>query len=630
VARKLPGLRRELDASSLFSVAYGEIASSIYFALGIVALYAVGFTPFVLLGVGLLFLLVALSYAEATTALPETGGAATFVRRASNDLAGFMTGWALFLDYLIVIALSALFVPHYLAGALQVGALDRNPWDVVVGVAVIVLVGAARLIRRPSFYAIGTIVPALDVIAQIVLIVFGFALLFSPGAVMEGTSLGTAPTVHDLVFAIPLAMLAFTGLETVANLSEEAKRPSVDLPRSLFLAIGTVVTAYVAIAIVGLSAFPGPKTELGTVWLRSPLVGIAEQIRANTTAGVGDAIRFFVGASGALILLASVTTSISGFCRLAYSLGEHGQLPRAFGRLHRRTLVSPQAIVSVTLVSSAIVVGSGFLRHDVVYLASLFSFGVLLAFTATQVAVIKLRISEPDLPRPYRTPVNVVIRGAEVPLPAIAGATLTFAVWILAMVTHPSARYIGPAWLLLGVAVFAGVRLSHGEGLTERVIAPDTVRFDDVPHFRRILVPMKLGVIGEEMAATAVKLASEHRARVEALHVVCVPLSQSIDAEMPDAHAQADASLDEARALGSEHGVEVDVVTVRARAIGRAIVDRARETDADLIVLGSSPRWRRQSRFFSPTVDFVLRQAPCEVLIVAFPQNVLDAEAELV
>jgi basic amino acid/polyamine antiporter, APA family len=629
VARKLPGLRRELDARSLFSVAYGEIASSIYFALGIIALHAVGFTPVVLLGVGLLFLLVALSYAEATSALPETGGAATFVRRATNDFLGFMTGWVLFLDYLIVIALSALFVPHYLAGALRVGALDHNPWDVVVGVAVIVAVGAIRLARRPSLYALSVVIPALDVIAQIVLVVFGFALLVSPHSVTHGTSLGTAPTVHSLVFAIPLAMLAFTGLETVANLAEEARRPGVDLPRSLFAAIGTVVTVYVAIAIVGLSAYPGPHTELGTTWLRSPLVGIAEAIKAQTTSGVGDAIRFFVAASGALILVASVTTSISGFCRLAYSLGEHGQLPRAYGRLHRRTLVSPYAIVSVVVVSSAIVVISGFIRHDVAYLASLFSFGVLLAFTATQLAVIKLRVAEPDLPRPYRTPLNITVRRSEIPVPAIVGAVLTFAVWIAGVVTHPGARYVGPAWLLVGIVVFVVVRRSHGEGLTERVVAPDTVVFADVPHFKRVLVPMKLGIIGEEMAATAVKLAAEHHATVEALFVVLVPLELPLDAAMPQAEARASASLEEARALGADHGVDVKTQTLRARAIGKAIVEHARATDADLIVLGSSPRWRRQSRFFSPTVDFVLRQAPCEVLIVAFPQRVLDEELAL-
>jgi APA family basic amino acid/polyamine antiporter len=629
VARKLPGLRRELGARSLFTVAYGEIASSIYFALGIVALHALGFTPLVLLGVGLLFLLVALSYAEATSALPETGGAATFVRRASNDLFGFLTGWALFLDYLIVIALSALFVPHYIGGAFQIDALDHNPWDVVAGVCVILGVAAIRLVRRPSLYTFAFFVPALDVVTQLVLIGFGFALLFSRHALTHGTSLGHAPTVRSLAFSIPLAMLAFTGLETVANLAEEARRPGVDLPRSLFVAIGTVVTTYVAIALVALSAFPGPHTALGTTWLRAPLVGVAQQIRDHTSSDLGDTIRFFVGASGALILVASVTTSISGFSRLAYSLGEHGQLPRAFGRLHRRTLVSPQAIISAALISSGIVIATSFFKHDVAFLASVFSFGVLLAFTATQLAVIKLRIDEPDLPRPYRSPLNVRFRNSELPVPAIVGAALTFAVWVLALATHPGARYAGPAWLAVGVVVFVAVRKAHGEGLTQRVIAPDTVHFHDVPQFHRVLVPMKLGVIGEEMVATAVKLAAEHGAKVEAVHVVLVPLDQAIDAPMDDAEARAEASLDEAKALGAELDVEVVATIIRARAIGRAIVDRARDCGADLIVLGSSPRWRRQSRFFSPTVDFVLRQAPCEVLIVAFPQRVLDDEADI-
>ena len=177
MARKLPGFRRELDARALFSVAYGEVASSIYFALGVIAAYALGFTPLVLLGVGLLFLVVSLSYAEGTAALPETGGAATFVRRAFNDFLGFVTGGALFLDYVIVIALSALFLPHYAAGAIQVHALDRNPWDVIVAVLVIVVVAIVRLVRRPSLYGVGIVIPALDLLTQVLLVVLGFALI---------------------------------------------------------------------------------------------------------------------------------------------------------------------------------------------------------------------------------------------------------------------------------------------------------------------------------------------------------------------------------------------------------------------------------------------------------------------
>jgi len=595
----------------------------------VIALHAVGFTPLVLLGAGLLFLLVALSYAEATSALPETGGAATFVRRAANDLAGFLTGWALFLDYLIVIALSALFLPHYLAAAIRVDAIDHEPWDTVVAVAAIVLIAGIRLVRRPSLYTFGLIVPALDLFTQLLLVGFGFAVLFSPGALTHGTSLGTAPTWHSLLFAIPLAMLAYTGLETVANLAEEARRPGVDLPRSVFAAIGTVVTIYVAIAVVALSAFPGPHSELGTRWLRAPLVGVATEIQGQVPGWLGDTIRFFVGASGALILMAAITTSISGFSRLAYSLGEHGQLPRVFGRLHRRTLVSPQAIASVAVLTVGIVIASSFISHAVTFLASVFSFGVLLAFTAAQLAVIRLRIVEPDLPRPYRTPFNFHYRGAAIPLPACIGAVLTFAAWVIALVTHPGARYAGPAWLAAGLVVYALVRRSQGEGLMERVSSAAELKIADMPHFHKILVPLKLGIIGEEMAATAAKLAAEHGASVEALHVINVPLDQHLDAELEADEARAEASLVEAKALGAELGVEMHGKTVRGRAIGRAIVDRAKEIDADLIVLGSSPRWRRQSRFFSPTVDFVLRQAPCEVLIVAFPQAVLDEELAL-
>jgi APA family basic amino acid/polyamine antiporter len=448
----------------------------------------------------------------------------------------------------------------------------------------------------------------------------------TPDALTRGTSLGTHPTWHALAFSLPLAMLAFTGLETVANFAAEARRPGVDLPRSLFGGIATVVVLYVAIAVVAVSAFPGPDTELGGRFIRAPLLGIADRLRHELPWGLGHVLRVYVGLTGALILAAAVTTSISGFTRLAYSLGEHGQLPRSFGRLSRRAHVSPHALVAVTVTSIAIVIVTPYFRHDVATLASIYSFGVLVAFTAAQLAVIKLRFDEPDLERPYRVPFGVRIGRAEVPVPAIVGAIATFVVWIVAMATHPAARYAGPVWLVLGTVVFVAVRHQRGEGLMQRV---DAERGVETLTFRRILVPMKLGIIGEEMIATAIRLADEHGAEVEALHVIRVPLEQPLDAPLLEDDERADASLAEAKLLGEENGVVVDGSTIRARAIGQAIVERALEVEADLIVLGSAPRWRRQSRFFSPTVDYVLRKAPCEVLIVAFPQSVMDEELAL-
>ena len=628
MARKLPRLQRRLGAADLFGVAYGEIASSIYFALGIIAARALGLTPWVLLATGLLFLLVVLSYAEGTTELRETGGAATFVRRAFNDLAGFVTGWALFLDYLIVTALAALFLPHYLGHAIGVTSLDSRPWDTIVAVAVVLAIGASRLIRRKGLYAAGIGVAAFDLVTQLLLVVLGLAFLWSPEALTKGVSLGSSPSWHELVFAFPLAMLAYTGLETVANLAEETRRPGVQLPKSLFAGVGAVVAVYVAIAFVGLMAFPARDgtTELGTTWAGAPLMGIVAALDPHLPDWVHTPLRVYVGLSGAFILLLAAATSISGFGRLAYSLGEHGQLPRVFGRLHRRTLVSPQAVLAAVGMSAGIIIAVSPLERRYAFLASLFSFGVLLAFTAAQLAVIRLRYTDPKRRRPFKVPFNVrharrrgagpVGRRRDLPR-SPSGSPRCGRIPPLATSARRGSRS--------ALVVYAVVRHGRGAGLLEHVVSTDEQVVPEA-QFASILVPMKLGEIGEEMVATAVKLAQERGARVDALHVIKVPLDLPLDAPLDDEEARAEESIAEARALGADHDVEVRGVVVRSRAIGDAIVKAAQDTGADLIVLGSAPRWRRQSRFFSPTVDYVLKKAPCEVLIVAFPQGVLEEE----
>ena len=627
MARKLRGFERVLDAPSIFAVAYSEIGASIYFALGIVAAQALGLTPVVLLLTGLLFVVVALSYAEGTTAIPETGGAATLVRRAFNDPLGFGTGWVLFLDYLIVIALAALFFPHYVAGAVGLEGLRESPWDVVVAAVVIGVIAAVRLVRRTRIHLGAIGVALLDLLVQLLIVILGLAFLFSPETLVDGLSLADGQGWDDVAFAIPLAMLAYTGLETVANLAEEAREPGQALPRSLFSGIGLVVVMTVLIATIGMSAYPasGGETALGEEWLEAPMVGIVAALDGPLPGGLVDVLQIVVGISGALILLAAVTTSMSGCARLAHSMGEHGMLPREFGRLERRTLVSRETIVAIATIAIAAVIVTGVLADDdPAFLAGLYSFGVLLAFTAAQLAVIRLRRREPDLVRPFRARPDVRLRGVDVPLPALVGAPLTLAIWILAMITHESARWAGIGWLAIGVVVYGAVRWWNERGMLEHV---DPLVLPPGATFRRVLVPMKLGDIGEEMVATAIAIAMERDAEVEALFVVKVPREFPLDGGALPAHVEQRMrdSLDEARALGEDNGVDVKVDMVRARSIGHAIVEEATRRDSDLIVLGSSPRWRRQSRFFSPTVDYVLRRAPCEVLVVAFPQSALEA-----
>ena len=488
------------------------------------------------------------------------------------------------------------------------------------------VIAGVRIVRRTRLHSGALVVALLDLVVQAVLVLLGLALLLSPETLDAGLGFASGQSWEDLAFALPLAMLAYTGLETVANLAEEATEPGRTLPRSLFSAIGLVVVVTVLIGAIGLSAYPvsNGETALGEQWLEAPLVGIAAAFDASLPSTVVDVLEVAVGISGVLILAGAATTSFSGITRLTYSLAEHGSLPREFARLERRSVVSSEAIViAAGFALGLILVTELAAGGDPAFLASLYSFGVLIAFTAAQLAVIRLRMREPELERPYRARPNVSIGGHPLPVAALVGAPLTFVIWVLSMITHPGARYAGPVWLLAGLVIFVLVRRTRRRGLLEHVVP--VVQLPAGADFERILVPMKLGDIGEEMVATAIALAKERGAAIEAITVVRVPRKFQLEGELPsDVAARVDASLEEARALGADHGVDVHGDVVRARSIGHAIVDEAERRHADLIVLGSSPRWRRQSRFFSPTVDFVLRHASCEVLVVAFPEGTFE------
>ena len=627
--RRIPGLVRSLTGGSLASVAYGEVGSSIYFALGIVALFALGLTPWVLLAVGALFMLVSLSYAEGTAAIPETGGAAMLARRAFNDPVGFLTGWVLLLDYAIVLALTALFAPHYFGHAVGWERLTRHPWDVVGAVFIILTITVLRLIRRPGLYRIAVVVAAVAFLSQLLLIGLGFGFLFSFHDLTQGAHPGDTPTWHNLAYALPLAMLAYTGMETLANLAQEAREPGKTMPRSMFGGLGAAVLVAGVMGIVGIAAYPvvNGTTALGTEWLRAPLVGIVEALEGHMAGFLVDSLRVVIGLTGAGILIAAATTSISGIGRVVFSLGRHQMLPHVFGTFGRRSTLPPAAILGAAAVSCGLAIGAAAAGDEAKFLGSLYSFGVLITFTIAQAAVVRLRFTEPDLERPFRAPGNVRIGGRPVPVAALVGIPLTFALWIVSFATHDAARIGGPAWLALGAALYVFARVRRGAGLMESIEAakPDLVPAEEGAYMR-ILVPVKIGPIGEEMVATAIKLAEERGGSIYALHAIRVPLDLPLDAELLDQEERASASLIDAKLLASEHGIQIEGDIVRARAIGEAIVEKAKEIGADLIVMGSAPRWRRQSRFFSPTVDYVLRRAPSEVMVIAYPQGVLEEE----
>lgn len=619
--RRLPGLTPVLRRSALGGIAAGGLGSAPFLALGAIAGSALGLTPWVLLAVGLIFLVVALSYAEGLAAAPEAGGSSSLVRRAFGDQMGFAAGWLALLDYAVLAALACVAAPHYLAAALDAPALARSPGDVLVGLALVGLVATTRLVRRVRLHrvAVGLALAALTV--HLVVAGLGLVLLGLDGALVA-VAPGEAPTWRALVVALPLAALAYTGLEAVANLAAEARDPGRDLPRGLVAGVAVVIGLNVLLGLVAVSA---GVPEAGEGALAAPIAGVVAALEGALWSPAAEALRVFVGLTGALVLVALIATVFSGTGRLAYSLGQREMLPHACARLNRRTLIAPATVVGASLVVAALILVAGLGGGAPADLAALYGFGILAVATLVQLAVVRMRRTEPGLPRPFRVPGTLP---GGVPALPLAGLVVTAALWIALLATHPGVRLLGALWLLAGTVVFVASRRSERRPVlgSVDVARPDLVP-TPMPEYRRILVPLTQSAIGDELLATAVRIAAENEAAIHVLNVMRVPMDAALDAPLPDQVARAEETLAEAQALAAEQGVCVAGRVVRARAIGEAILEEAALDGSDLIMLGSSPRWRRQSRFFSPTVDYVLRRAPCEVMVVAFPDSAFGDEA---
>jgi len=646
MARKIPSLGRFLGAPTLYALAYGEISSSLYYALGLTALYALSLTPVVFLAAGLLFALAAAAYAEGGATIPEGGGSSALSRRAWGDLAGFIAGWATVLDFVIAVSLSALFLPHYVVGAFG-GKPDtlsvRQAAALAVGILVVVTV--ARLARRTEIYTIGTAVAALDLVVQVSLAALGIMLLFSWSALTHEINLGTVPTWNALAFSFPIAMIGYTGLEKVSNMVAYAKDPERSVPDSVRSSVFTVVIVYAAVATAAASAFPthadpsktaGGTTALGTTWVNAPMLGLADQIGKQGPHWAAVALRFGVGATACAILLMAISTSFSGCGRLAEAMGRHAQLPGVFGRTSRRLLHPPAAIAGVgALAVGFIVVGALYHGQEALTLASLYSFGILIAFMMTQASVVWLRIVAPEMPRPFLMKGNVWVRGRLIPVTSVVGTVLAFVAWVVALGTHPGARVVGPLWMAAGLAMYVVVRVRAGLPIVERVEeAPPPPEFITDMAYATIVVPLeRLDAIAEETMASACRLAVDSGATVVGVSAIYVPVREPIDMDLPDREREVEAVQAMAASLASEYGVEYVPVVGRTRNPGRLVVDAAVEHDAQLIIVGS-PQKKRLARslheeFFGQTVDFILRKAPCRVIVTHFPAQVAEQSASV-
>jgi APA family basic amino acid/polyamine antiporter len=628
---------RPISRRVLFAVIYTTSVSSVYFALGVVARRAEGLTPAVFLAAGIFFQLTAMTFGEGASLHQERGGSAVFARYAFNELVSFVSGWSIVLDYTILMAVTALTVPSYLAAFWA--PLGRGAPEIAVALAVIAFVlidnvmgvNARRLRRRVP-------ITAADLVLQVIVIVLGVTLAFHPHRLIESIHLGTAPTVSNLAFALPIAVIAFTGLEAAASLIGEVTGSNRSLRRTILPGSAIITMIYVGIALVGVAALPVHHglTVLGSEHINAPLLGVVEAFRPTWVAHV---LKYAVAIGGALGLTAASGSAMLGVSRVGYSLATNRQIPRAVGRLHQR-YGTPFVIMTIAAGSAAALV----LPTDLELLVGIFAFGALLSFTIAHLSVIALRFREPTRDRGYRVPFSIRLRGASVPLPAVAGAILSGAGWLSVIILHSGARYVGAGWLLAGIALYVTYRKTQDKPVLRRVTIPDrALRHEALePEFGSILVPVFGNRLDDDIIQTAGRLAAETHyggdqggSLIEALWVFELPLSLPLDARLAEAQvSRAREALARAKAVGEEYeGVSVATTIIRARRTGAAIVREARDRGVEAIVLAAEEPSRIRGgalfggaggpldNYVGEITKYVIRKAPCRVILTASPSG---------
>src|SRR5690349_8907766 len=464
------GLRRTVGVPGLFATAYGNVGSSIYYALGLVAAHALGLTPVVFIFAGGLFALTAKTYAEGASMFPEAGGSSSFARHAFNEVASFFAGWALSLDYIITIAISAFFVPHCLGAFWP--ALGHNPGDIIGGAVTIALLTVLNIrgLRESASLNIG--LAMLDLVTQVLLVILGAILVFNPSILLNQIHLGVAPSYRELIFALSISMVAYTGIETVSNMAEEARDPDTDVPRTVNYVLIAVLGIFAGISLISIVALPVTQdahghysTLLGTKYQNDPVLGIVSALGLGN--GITTALRYYVGILAATILVIATNAGMIGISRLSWSLAQHRQLPAIFARVHPK-YGTPWFTIVVFAVLATLLLIPG--QTD--FLGNLYSFGAMLSFTTAHAAVVALRYRHPEIDRPYRVPWNVRFRGGVLPLGAVLGGIGTFAAWLSVVALHVEARTVGIAWMAVGMAGYFVYRRSQGMSATARYELP--------------------------------------------------------------------------------------------------------------------------------------------------------------
>ena len=628
-------ITRSLGAPALVAVGLLAMSSTVLVILGIVAGNALGLTPLAFLGAAVFFALTMLTYVEGNSLHPERGGASVFARYAFNELWSFVAGWAILIDYLIVMAIGALAVPHYLAGVWG-PAGDPGPELVFAGATIAYVAWANLRGVSAERYRLILWLSLISLVLLAVIAIIGLAQLFDVSLLADAVDFGSEPAFSELVFASVVATMACTGIEAASGLAAEVRVPRLGLRRVTAVGGAGVLILFVTFSAVALMAVPvqGGETALGGALVEAPVLGVAAELEPSW---LSDGLRYAVAVVGALVLVQAANGQMLGIGRLAYSLGVNRQIPSAVSRLGDRYSTPYVTILVAAAIAFALV-----LPEDVEFLVGIFAFGAMLAFTLAHLSVIVLRFREPDRPRPFRVPLNVRVRGADVPLPCVAGALMGAAGWVSVLVLLEDARLAGGIWMAAGLTLYVIHRTLGGRPLTKRFTIPEeALREVADTSYGSILVPVFGETLDDDIVGTAGRLASEEAdegeggAVLEALYVFEIPMSLPIDARVSDDRlAQARHALARAKEVGEEYaGVEVATAMARGRSVGSTIVTEARRRGVEAIVLAAEAPSRirggalfggkglSRDRFAGDTTRYVIEKAPCKVILTAPPSE---------
>ncbi len=452
-----------------------------------------------------------------------------------------------------------------------------------------------------------------DFMTQVALVIVGLVLVFSPDTLVNNVHLWTAPTLPDFLIAIPVGMVAYTGIETISNMAEEARDYGKTIPRAMGGVVVAVTAIYAFLPAVALSAMPVvngqtqlalPKDEGG--YADDPVLGVVAHLDLGALQG---AAKIYVGILAATILFIATNAGMIGVSRLTYSMGQYRQLPERLRVLHPKFRTPYVAIILFGLVACVTIIPG---QAD--FLGTIYAFGAMLSFTIAHLSVIALRVKHPEIERPWRGPGTLRVRGMELPLFAVFGGLGTGIAFVVVTVLNIETLIVGTVWLAIGITTYVLFRRRQGLSLTEthKIVTPKPVVEHEV-EYESILVAFEDGNFSSEAVSTAARLAAIRRRGIHVLVTITVPPNSPIDAPLPDEEARAASLIDSARVRGGRR-VTGHWEKVRPGGAGRRIVEEAREIRARALVMSLPPR-RAGASLFGKTLETVLTERPCRVII---------------